>query len=70
MDILNLVPLLGGEIDLRGIGLSATLIGTLGIIDDVALTQIAAVAELRRANRKGPTQTRSSCASLTTVPPL
>lgn len=52
MDILNLVPLLGGAIDLRGIGLAATLIGTLGIIDDVALTQIAAVAELRKANRR------------------
>ncbi|RLT23451.1 MAG: YibE/F family protein [Chloroflexi bacterium] len=50
MEILNLVPLLDGNVDLRGIGLAATLIGTLGIIDDVAITQIAAVDELRTSD--------------------
>ena len=48
-ELLNLLPLLGGEVDLRGIGLAAALIGTMGIIDDVAATQVAAVDELRQS---------------------
>jgi uncharacterized membrane protein len=51
-ELLNLMPLLGGEVDLRGIGLAAALIGTMGIIDDVAATQVAAVDELRQSARR------------------
>ena len=38
--------------DQRGIGLAAALIGTMGIIDDVAATQVAAVDELRQGARR------------------
>jgi len=51
-ELLNLMPLLGGAVDLRGIGLAAALIGTMGIIDDVAATQVAAVDELRQSARR------------------
>lgn len=51
-ELLNLLPLLGANVDLRGIGLAAALIGTLGIIDDVAATQVAAVEELRQGARR------------------
>ena len=51
-DLLNLLPLLGANVDLRGIGLAAALIGTMGIIDDVAATQVAAVDELRQGARR------------------
>jgi uncharacterized membrane protein len=49
-DLINLIPILGGTVDLRGIGLAAAMIGTLGIVDDVAATQVAAVEEIRRAD--------------------
>ena len=51
-ELLNLLPLLGSNVDLRGIGLAAALIGTMGIIDDVAATQVAAVDELRQSARR------------------
>jgi uncharacterized membrane protein len=51
-ELLNLLPLLGNGVDLRGIGLAAALIGTMGIIDDVAATQVAAVDELRQSERQ------------------
>lgn len=40
-----------GTIDIRGLLLSGFIIGTLGILDDLAIAQVATVAELRRANR-------------------
>lgn len=49
-DLIYLIPLFGSQVDLRGIGLAAVLIGTLGIVDDVAATQAAAVEELRQAS--------------------
>ena len=49
-DLVNLIPILGGNVDLRGIGLAAAMIGTLGIVDDVAATQVAAVEQIRRAD--------------------
>ncbi|NDH27896.1 MAG: YibE/F family protein [bacterium] len=49
-DLINLIPILGGSVDLRGIGLAAAMIGTLGIVDDVAATQVAAVEQIRRAD--------------------
>lgn len=44
-----------GAIDLRGLLLAGIIIGTLGILDDMAISQAATVAELRRAN---PRQSR------------
>lgn len=38
------------QIDLRGLLLGAIVIGTLGILDDVTITQIATVQELQKAN--------------------
>lgn len=49
-DLVSLIPILGGNVDLRGIGLAAAMIGTLGIVDDVAATQVAAVEQIRRAD--------------------
>jgi uncharacterized membrane protein len=40
---------LGGEIDMRGILLAGFVIGALGVLDDVTVTQVSAVAELRLA---------------------
>ncbi len=40
----------GGTLDLSGILLVAIIIGVLGIIDDLAVTQVSTVAELKRAN--------------------
>lgn len=46
-----------GTIDIRGLLLSGFIIGTLGILDDLAIAQVATVAELRRANRTMPNRT-------------
>ncbi|MFD5828874.1 YibE/F family protein [Lentzea sp. NPDC060358] len=51
-DTANLVRLLGTDIDTRGLLLAGTLIGALGVLDDVTVTQTSAVWELRRANDK------------------
>jgi len=40
---------LGGEIDMRGILLAGFVIGALGVLDDVTVTQVSAVSELRLA---------------------
>ncbi len=40
---------LGGQIDMRGILLAGFVIGALGVLDDVTVTQVSAVAELRAA---------------------
>ncbi|MCF7847193.1 MAG: YibE/F family protein [Candidatus Gracilibacteria bacterium] len=40
---------LGAGIDLRGLLLGAILIGTIGVLDDVTTTQVAAVDEVRKA---------------------
>ncbi|MBB5959460.1 putative membrane protein [Saccharothrix tamanrassetensis] len=49
-DTANLVSLLGHGIDTRGLLLAGTIIGALGVLDDVTVTQTSAVWELRRAN--------------------
>jgi len=54
-DLVNLIPILGGNVDLRGIGLAAAMIGTLGIVDDVAATQVVAVEQIRRADMRAGT---------------
>ncbi len=46
----NLVTILGHGIDTRGLLLAATIIGALGVLDDVTVTQTSAVWELRAAN--------------------
>ena len=38
------------DLDFRGLLLAATIIGTLGVLDDVTITQVSAVWELRRSN--------------------
>jgi uncharacterized membrane protein len=46
----NLVAVLGHGIDTRGLLLAGAIIGALGVLDDVTVTQTSAVWELRRAN--------------------
>ncbi|MCU1504592.1 MAG: hypothetical protein JWM12_3946, partial [Ilumatobacteraceae bacterium] len=40
---------LGGRIDVRGILLAGFVIGSLGVLDDITVTQVSAVTELRTA---------------------
>ncbi|GAA3859176.1 hypothetical protein GCM10022243_26220 [Saccharothrix violaceirubra] len=49
-DSANLIAVLGHGIDARGLLLAGTIIGALGVLDDVTVTQTSAVWELRRAN--------------------
>ena len=48
-EIAFLIPLVGDRIDLSGILLAATIVGALGVIDDVTVTQAATVEKLHRA---------------------
>jgi uncharacterized membrane protein len=43
------------DLDFRGLVLAAVIIGALGVLDDVTVTQVSAVAELRRSD---PTASR------------
>ena len=45
-----LIPIVGDRIDLTGILLAATVFGALGVLDDVTVTQAAAVEQLHRAD--------------------
>ncbi|MGH3931920.1 MAG: YibE/F family protein [Pseudonocardiaceae bacterium] len=49
-DTQNLIGVLGHGIDTRGLLLAGLIIGALGVLDDVTVTQTSAVWELRRAN--------------------
>ena len=49
-EVAFLVVLLGQEVDLRGLLLAATILGALGVLDDVTVTQAAAVSELRASD--------------------
>jgi uncharacterized membrane protein len=49
-----LLASLGTGLDARGIVLAGLVIGSLGVLDDVVVTQVSAVAELRRS-RPGAT---------------
>jgi uncharacterized membrane protein len=49
-DTANLIAVLGTGIDARGLLLAGVVIGALGVLDDVTVTQTSAVWELRRAN--------------------
>lgn len=53
-EIAFLIPLVGERIDLQGILLAATVFGALGVLDDVTVTQAAAVEELHRADPAAP----------------
>jgi len=46
----TIVQLAQSSIDLRGLVLAGVVIGALGAIDDMTVTQVAAVGELHRAN--------------------
>jgi uncharacterized membrane protein len=46
----NLIASLGTGVDARGLLLAGVVIGALGVLDDVTVTQTSAVWELRRAN--------------------
>ncbi|MPZ65030.1 MAG: YibE/F family protein [Pseudonocardiaceae bacterium] len=49
-DTQDLVGVLGTGIDARGLLLAGVIIGALGVLDDVTVTQTSAVWELRRAS--------------------
>jgi uncharacterized membrane protein len=49
-DTAKLIGVLGHGIDARGLLLAGIVIGALGVLDDVTVTQTSAVWELRRAN--------------------
>lgn len=53
-EIAFLIPLVGDRIDLQGLLLAATVLGALGVLDDVTVTQAAAVEQLHRADRTQP----------------
>jgi uncharacterized membrane protein len=45
-----LVQLARGQVNLEGLLLAGVILGTLGVLDDVTVTQVSAVSQLRRAN--------------------
>lgn len=49
-DTAKLIGILGHGIDARGLLLAGMVIGALGVLDDVTVTQTSSVWELRRAN--------------------
>jgi uncharacterized membrane protein len=49
-DTSSLIGVLGRPIDARGLLLAGIVIGALGVLDDVTVTQTSAVWELRKAN--------------------
>lgn len=49
-DTANLIGILGTGVDSRGLLLAGVVIGALGVLDDMTVTQTSAVWELRRAN--------------------
>jgi uncharacterized membrane protein len=49
-----LIPLLGERLDPRGLLLAATILGALGVLDDVTMTQAATVEQLALADPRAP----------------
>lgn len=43
---------LGGEINMRGLLLAGMIISSLGVLDDITISQASIVAELKKANKK------------------
>jgi uncharacterized membrane protein len=52
-EISFLIPLIGERVDLQGILLAAIVFGALGVLDDVTVTQAAAVEQLHQAEPGG-----------------
>jgi len=52
-EIAFLIPLIGERADLQGILLAATVFGAIGVLDDVTVTQAAAVEQLHAADPAG-----------------
>jgi uncharacterized membrane protein len=44
------LQLSGGQINLQGLVLAGIILGSLGVLDDVTVTQVSAIWELRKAN--------------------
>jgi uncharacterized membrane protein len=53
-DSVQVLRVTAEAIDPRGILIAGMVIGALGVLDDVTVTQVSAVAELRRANPSMP----------------
>jgi uncharacterized membrane protein len=53
-EIIYLFPLLGDRLDLGALLLAATILGALGVLDDVTVTQAAAVVALRESDPASP----------------
>ena len=68
-DTANLVASLGHGIDTRGLLLAGVVIGALGVLDDVTVTQTSAVWELRGPTRTctGASSTPRACGSAATT---
>ncbi len=48
------LQLSAGQVDLRGLLLAGIVIGTLGVLDDVTVTQVSAVGEIHAADPSAP----------------
>jgi uncharacterized membrane protein len=59
-EIVFLQTLLGDDLDFSGLLLAAVIIGALGVLDDVTISQAATVAELHRADPAATTRTLAS----------
>jgi len=55
-EVMYLVSAGHGMINFQGLLLVAILIGTLGVLDDVVISQIEAVKQIRQANKKLPSK--------------
>jgi uncharacterized membrane protein len=49
-DSVYLITLLGQEINFKGILLASVIIGTLGVLDDMVISQISIVSEIKKTN--------------------
>ena len=60
------------DVDIKGLVLAGIIIGSLGVLDDVTVTQVSAVWQLREANpylrRPAPLRRRGSSSVATTSP--
>ncbi|MBB5919558.1 putative membrane protein [Actinoalloteichus hoggarensis] len=49
-ETVNLITILGSDVDARGLLLAGVIIGALGVLDDMTISQTSAVWELRKAD--------------------
>jgi uncharacterized membrane protein len=52
-----LMGYLGGQVDIKGLLLAGIIIGALGVLDDVVISQITLVQELKRTNPRASNRT-------------